>query len=318
MSIKIIGTGKGIPKKILTNEEISTFLDTNDEWIRSRTGIERRFICSGETLTDISALAAEEALSNSGLKIKEIDLIICSTISGDYTTPSQACLLAERLNAKCPAFDINAACCGAIYAMDVASKYIQTGGAKHILIVCAEMMSKHADWKDRSTCVLFGDGAGACVVTKGNALKYINISCSPDSSILNLKSADGNNPYANNSKEKNFLQMQGQEVFKFAVLAVIKEIKRAMKKLNLLPEKIDYFLLHQANKRIIDSAREKLKQDTSKFPMNIHKYGNMSSASLLILLNEMLSNGKIKKNSTLLLSVFGAGMTTGTCIIVWE
>ena len=195
MSIKILATGSALPEKSLSNIELAEMVETNDEWIRSRTGISSRHVCVDETISDLAASAAAKALAKSGLDVGEIDLILCSTISGDYTTPSLSCIVGLRLGAKCPAIDLNAACAGFTYALDVAASYIETGRAKNILIVSAEMMSKHIDWTDRNTCVLFGDGAGAVIVTKGNALKYMHILAEPNIPFLYLEGKTGNSPF---------------------------------------------------------------------------------------------------------------------------
>lgn len=317
MSLKIVGTGRATPEKILANDDLALLVDTSDEWIFSRTGIKTRHICETETLTDLCEKAALKALEKSALTGDDIDLIICSTIGGDYITPSLACAVSQRLSLSCPAFDINAACSGFIYALDLAESYIASGKAERILIICAEMMSKHADWTDRSTCVLFGDGAGACVVTKGSAVDYIKLYTKGDAKVLNIQDGSGNSPFRE-KKERSFLSMQGQEVFKFAVSVFDSLTKEALEKLKLTPDEIDFFLLHQANKRIIDSARTKLNQPEEKFPVNIARYGNISSASIPILLDEMLEDRKIKKGDRLLLSAFGAGLTAGICVMTWE
>ena len=318
MSLKIIGMGRGIPEKCVSNDELAGFLDTDDEWIVTRTGIKTRYICTHESLTGLSVAASKQALEKANLTASDIGLIISATIGGDYCTPSHACAVAEQIGTTCPAFDINAACTGFVYALDIASAYIKTEKAKNILIICAEMMSKQADWKDRNTCVLFGDGAAACVVTAGTALKYISLSAIPETTILNLPSDTGNSPFIITGTEKSYLHMQGQEVFKFAVNIVGKEVKQALEAVNMSSEQIDYYILHQANKRIIDSIRNKLRQPEDKFPINIDKYGNISSVSVPLLLYEMLEDGKIKRGNTLFISAFGAGLTAGSCIMVWE
>ena len=318
MSLKILGMGKGIPERCVSNDELTGFLDTNDEWIITRTGIKTRYLCTHETLTDLSATASKQALKNANLSANDIDLFICTTIGGDYRTPSHACAVALQIGTKCPAFDLNAACTGFVYALDVASAYLEAGKAKNILIVCAEMMSTQVDWNDRNTCILFGDGAAACIVTTGNALKYISLSAIPETTILRLPDDTGNSPFVTTKVPKSYLQMQGQEVFKFAVRIVGVDVKEALEELSLTPEQIDYYILHQANRRIIDSIRTKLKQPEEKFPINIDKYGNVSSVSLPLLLCDMLEEGKIKQGDTLFLSAFGAGLTAGSCIMVWE
>jgi 3-oxoacyl-[acyl-carrier-protein] synthase-3 len=266
----------------------------------------------------LSATAAIQAIEGSGLKADDIDLIICSTIGGDSRTPSLACCASERIGVKCPAFDINAACAGFIYTLEVADGFLHSGKAKNILIICAEMMSAHIDWNDRNTSVLFGDGAAACVVTEGNALRYLTLSTTPNTSILNLPSGTGNSPFIRDKKENGFLRMQGQEVFRFAVNVVDAEVKQTLQTLKISPEHIDWYILHQANKRIIDSIRTKLNQPESKFPVNIDRYGNISSVSIPLLLYEMLEEGKIKPGDILFISAFGAGLTTGSCVMIWE
>jgi len=318
MSLKIISMGKGIPERRITNDDLAEFLDTDDEWIVTRTGIKTRYICTHENLTELSVTAAKQALEKANLTAGDISLIICATLGGDYRTPSHACAVAEQLGTACPAFDINAACTGFVYALDIASAYLETGKAKNILIICAEMMSSQMDWNDRNTCILFGDGAAACIVTAGNALKYTSLSAIAETKILNLPVDTGNSPFVAEKKEKGYLQMQGQEVFKFAVGIVSKDVKQAFEATDLSAEQIDYFILHQANKRIIDSIRVKLKQPEDKFPINIDRYGNLSSVSIPLLLGEMLDEGKINPGDTLFISAFGAGLTAGCCIFVWE
>ncbi len=317
MSIKIIGTGCGFPEKIVTNAELSRMVDTSDEWIVSRTGIKSRRVCREETLAQLCRDAAEKALAKAGLTAGDIDLIVCSTLNGDYITPSLSCSVAELLGAACPAFDINAACAGFIYALSVAEGFLLTGRYRNVLLISAEKMSKHVDWTDRSTCVLFGDGAAACVVVPGGALRYIKLTVKPDTSLLRIDCGNGNSPFAP-PKKTGFLHMKGQDVFKFAVTNIDTNVKHAMDSLNLTPDDIDYFVFHQANKRIIDYARAKLGQPEEKMPLNIENTGNISSATIPILLDKMLDDGRLRPGKRLLMTAFGAGLTTGTCIMVWE
>ena len=317
MCLKIIGIGKGIPEKCVSNDDLAKFVDTSDEWIFSRTGIKNRHVCTHETLTDLSVIATEQAISKAGLHPRDIDLIIGSTIGGDYQTPSLACCVSERLNIKCPAFDINAACAGFIYGLEVVAGFLNRDRAKNVLIICAEMMSSHVDWGDRNTCVLFGDGAAACVVTKGASLKYTHFASNADIAMLNLPVGTGNSPFVTHKRETRFLHMQGQDVFKFAVNAVEIEIKLALDALKMSTDQIDYFILHQANKRIVDSVRNKLCQPEEKFPVNIEHYGNLSSVSIPLLLCEMLEDNRLKPGDLVFLSAFGAGMTVGSCVIEW-
>lgn len=318
MGLRIIGTGRGMPRHEITNRMLAELVDTSDEWITTRTGIKSRRVCTNETLTDLSAEAAGNALKKAGADIADIDLILCSTIGGDYVTPSLSCAVSERLNASCPAFDINAACSGFLYALETANAFLCAGKAAKILIVCAEQMSRHTDWTDRKTCVLFGDGAGACVATSGGALRYLNLTASGNDKILRLVSGTGNSPFITEKREYGYLRMDGQEVFKFAVGMAEKELSRALGKLGLGADQIDHFLIHQANKRIIDAIRARTGQPEHKFPINIDRYGNMSSATIPVLLDECLEAGKIKTGDVLFLTAFGAGLTTGTCVMVWE
>lgn len=317
MGLRIIGTGNALPKKEVTNEMLSKIIETSDEWIVERTGISKRRICTDESLTGLSYKAAIAALDAANLNASDIDYIICSTIAGDFITPSLACAVGEMLDVRCPSFDLNAACSGFIYSLDIADSLFTAGKAKRILIVCAEKMSSHVDWNNRSSCVLFGDGAGACVSESGNSLKYLYTDTLPNTKILNLSNGNGNNPFAKNTSE-GFLDMDGKEVFKFAITAFERHMEKAMIALEIDANDIDFYLLHQANKRIIDFARARLNQPVEKFPTNIEKYGNISSASIPILIDELVRNGSIKKGDRLFLSAFGAGLTSGCCVLEWE
>lgn len=318
MNLKIAGIGKCLPKKCVSNEDLTSFLDTNDEWIVSRTGVQTRYICTDESMTDLSAAAALQALQNAGITASDVDLIIGSTLAGDFRTPSLACTVAERIGAQCTAFDLNGACAGFIYSLEAASLYLNSDKYERILIVCCEMMSKHVDWTDRNTCILFGDGAAACLVTKGDAIKYIHTMTSPTTKPLQLPTGRGNNPFKTKKNPDEFLYMAGQDVFRFAVGTVESEMSKALELLDMKPEDIDYYVLHQANKRIINAARNKVKQPEEKFPVNVHRYGNMSSVTIPLLLLEMLEEGKLKTGHTLFMAAFGAGLTFGSCVMVWE
>jgi len=318
MNLKIAGLGRGIPKRSVTNDELAEFLDTSDEWIVPRTGIKSRFICTDESLTDLCETAANQALRNAGVTAGELDLIIATTIGGDYSTPSLAFVLAESIHANCPAFDINAACAGFIYALDAAAAYLETNRAKKILIVSAEKMSRHINWSDRSTCILFGDGAGAAVVTPGDSLKYCGISAENNTRVLNLPTSTGTSPFATVKAGVSYLHMDGGEVFKFAVSSVARETAKALEACGLSPDDIDFYVLHQANKRIINSIRTRMKLPEEKFPVNIDRYGNMSSASVPVLLSEMSDDGRLKRGDKLLLCAFGAGLTTATSVLIWD
>lgn len=318
MTYRISGTGSCLPKLIVDNQKMAEFVDTSDEWITQRTGIKTRHILSAETLTDIAVNSAQRALEDAGLSGSDIDLVIASTLQGDYLTPSLACLVQSAIGAQCAAFDLNAACTGFIYALDVARAYFAAGHVRNILVVCAEAMSRIVDWRDRSTCVLFGDGAGAVVLSEGDDLKAIKTTSQGTAETLRAPVHTGNTPFAKSDEKSGFLFMDGQEVYRFAVSAVNRDVDDVLSQAGLAPHEVDYYLLHQANSRIIDGARRRIDQPESKFPVVINRFGNTSSASIPILLDDMNHSGQLKPGQTLLMCAFGAGYTTGACIINWS
>lgn len=315
--MKIIGTGSAHPKCAVSNEMLEKFLETTDEWITERTGIKERCVISSEKLEDMATEAANRALEDAGLTAADIDFIICSNVVNEYVTPAMSCIIQGKLGAKCPTVDINAACAGFIYAMDMAEDKLQCKKAKNILIVCAEEPSRMVSWQNRSTCVLFGDGAGAAVVTEGDELKAIRLTTESLTDVLYYQRRLEPTPYI--SKEENFepLVMRGREVFKHAVSNSNKDIKILLEECRLTPNDIKYYVLHQANKRIIDSIRNFLGVDEERVPHNVERYGNISSAALPALLDELNRGGKLHKGDKLVFSAFGAGFTTGACVIEW-
>ncbi len=315
MSLRIIGTGKSLPDFLLSNEKLSTMLDTSDEWIVSRTGIKYRHISTGETLSDLATKAAGEAISNAKVLPSEIDLIIATTIGGEYLTPSLACVIQKRIGAVCPAFDINAACTGFIYALNISKAYFDSAMAKKILIVSAEMMSSYVDWKDRSSCVLFGDGAGAVLLEKGSNLLEITISATGDEDLLKIGGMKGNNPFSTKQPENPYLKMNGKDVFKFAVSSMCNDIGLVLKKAGLTMNDIKKVIPHQANMRIINFAKEKLGIPDDKIVSAIDRFGNTSSASIPILIAELIENKELAIGDLVVLSAFGGGLTNGACII---
>ncbi len=318
MNLQIIGTGSAYPACTKNNEDLSSFLDTSDEWIMSRTGIKSRHISTTETMSELAAGAAKRALEDANTKAEELDLIICATIQGDYITPSLACVVQKEINAHCAAFDINAACPGFIYGLDVALGYFARQKAKKILLVAAEMMSKHADWHDRATCVLFGDGAGAVVLSQGDCLLSIKTSAKGVIDILKINGKTGNNPFAEQKEDSPYLYMNGQEVYKFAVAAMCSDLKEVIADAGLMEDEIDLVLPHQANIKIIDAAKSKLNIPEDRYCYNIERFGNTSAASIPILLDELNKEGKLKKGQILAMAAFGGGLTTGACIIKWQ
>lgn len=312
---RIIGTGSYFPKKILTNFDLEKIVDTNDEWITSRTGIKERRISEGETTSDMAYNASVEAISSSGISNKEIDGVILATCTPDYLIPSTACLLASKLGLKTPyAFDINAACTGFIYALAVADSLIKNNLGENILVVGAERLSSIINWEDRNTCILLGDGAGAVVLSKSKEPGIRSICMQADgeyAEILTTK-AGGSNALSEWDKfdiKSNLFAMKGNEVFKIAVRSMAEIAVEAVEKSGLTFEDIDFFIPHQANFRIIDAAAKRLKLDHDKVIITLDKFGNTSAASIPTALDLSIRSKKIKKGDNIVSAAFGGGLT---------
>lgn len=315
--MKIVGTGSELPKKIVTNDMLSEFLDTSDAWIYPRTGIKYRHVISDEKLEDMAISAAKKALDNAGMTAADIDYLICSNVVNEYITPSLSCIIQGGIGATCPCLDINCACAGFIYALDIAEAQFKSGRAKNILIVCAEEPTRMTSWKDRNVCVLFGDGAGAAVLSEGDNIKGIKLSAASSTDKLYQIRTLEPTPYITKEEQSISLQMKGQDVFKFAVKASSGDIKYLLDSLGMKADDVDHYLLHQANIRIINTIREFLNQPESKFPTNVESHGNSSSASCPILLDECNRKGLLKRGETIALSAFGAGFISGAVIMEW-
>ena len=315
--MKIIGTGSAIPKKIVTNDMLSEFLDTSDAWIYPRTGIKHRHVISDEKLEDLAAEAAVKALENAGMKAEELDYIICSNVVNEYVTPSLSCIIQGAIGATCPCLDIHCACAGFMYALDIAESHYKAGRVKNVLIVCAEEPTRMTSWKDRNVCVLFGDGAGAAVLSEGDNIKGVKLSAaSATDKLYQIRTLEPT-PYITKEEQSISLQMKGQDVFKFAVKASSGDIRYLLDKLGMTADDVDHYLLHQANIRIIRAIEEYLGQPESKFPTNVETHGNSSSASCTILLDECNRNGVIKRGETIAMSAFGAGFISGAVVMEW-
>lgn len=309
MSFVITGTGSAQASERVTNSDLEKIMDTSDAWIREKSGIaERRMLGEGETLSDLCVKAAQSALNRAGRSAAELDLIICATVTSDYVTPSMACAVQKRIGASCPAFDINAGCSGFIYGLDIAASYFRAGSSADmkILVIGADAISRIIDMNDRTTAVLFGDAAGACILEKGDGLENI------------LISAKGNTDYLVAMADERKLYMKGQKVFQFAVGTVSSDIKKLLEGAGKKPEDVDLFILHQANRRIIESAVNRLGIPKEKFPMNIAETGNTSAASVPLLLDQCAEKGMIRKGNLIVLSAFGAGLTSGAALIRWS
>jgi len=315
--MKILGTGSSLPQLQVSNDDLSQFLDTNDEWIFPRTGIKSRHIISSEKLEDLALDAALKALDDAGVAASELDMLICSNVVNEYITPSLSCIVASKLGISCPCFDINCACPGFIFAMDMADSYFQAGKVKKVLVVCAEEPTRMINWSDRSTCVLFGDGAGAAVFGEGNNLRGTRLSAQPDPDKLYEIHKLQPTPYINKEEAEVPLVMKGREVFKFAVTTSSRDIKDILASTGITPDQVSYYMIHQANLRIIDGIREHLGVAPEKFPTNIRDHGNSSSASCPILLDECNKAGMFKKGDILVFSAFGAGLLSATAVLEW-
>lgn len=323
MVIRIIGTGSYLPKKVADNHFLSTIVDTDDEWIRQRTGIKERHLSNGkEGTTYMATHAAEAALENAGITADELDMIIVATVSADTYVPSTSCQVQGAIGAiRATCFDLNAACSGFLFAMNTAYAYIEMGMAKTILIIGAETLSREVDWSDRSSCILFGDGAGAAIMRqeegKGGLIASVTGSDGSQGDVLTCKGRGIQNPFHQSKRKKDYLRMEGQAVFRFAVTMVPRCIKQILKKTGYDTEDIKFFVLHQANVRILELIAKRLKVDIDKFPMNLDRYGNTSSASIPILLDELNRNNLLEPGDKIVLSGFGGGLTWGAVLIEW-
>lgn len=308
MNAGIIGIGRCLPEKILTNADLEKMVDTSDEWIRTRTGIEERRIADEKTDTsDLGYVAAKNALADSGISAEEIDMILVATVTPDRPFPSVATMLQERLGAKnAAAMDVSAACAGFMYGMITAKQFIQSGTYKHILVVGVEKLSKIMDWEDRNTAVLFGDGAGAVImgpVSEGRGILSFE---------LGADGTGGKHLY----QEKNII-MNGREVFKFAVRQMGESCINVLEKAGLTKEDVDFLIPHQANIRIMEASRQRLELPEEKMSKTINKYGNTSAASIPIAIVEELEAGKIKDDDLIIMVGFGGGLTWGAIALRW-
>jgi 3-oxoacyl-[acyl-carrier-protein] synthase III len=310
MNAGILGIGKFVPEKKLTNFDLEKMVDTNDEWIRTRTGIEERRIAGDDMDTsDMAFNAAEAALKNAGVSAESLDMILVATVTPDQPFPTVACMLQERLGAvKAAAMDISAACAGFMYGMITAKQFIETGAYKHILVIGVEKLSKITDWEDRNTAVLFGDGAGAAVIGP----------VSDDRGILSFElGADGTGGKHLYQNRNDHIYMNGREVFKFAVRQMGESSLNVLEKAGLSKEDVDFLIPHQANIRIMEAARQRLELPEEKMSKTVHKYGNTSAASIPISIADELEAGKIKDGDLLVMVGFGGGLTWGAIAMRW-
>lgn len=317
MSIKILGTGYYVPEKVVTNDDLAKMVETNDEWIVQRVGISERHISVDETAADMAVKAARNALDNAGLKAEDIDLIIAATISSETLCPTVAGRVQKEIGAQCAAFDISSACSGFMFALDNAVSYLMRDGYENILVIGAERLSKLVDWTDRGICVIFGDGAGAAVVTKGEGYLASKIWTEGGNEVIEIPSFSGSSPFYKGEIKHPYIFMDGQETFKFAVHKIVDDIKYVVEKAGFQLDDINHFVLHQANIRILDYAARRLKVPADRFFMNINKIGNTSAASVPIALAQLNESGELREGDLVVMSAFGGGLSSGVCLIRW-
>lgn len=321
MTTKIIGTGSAVPDRVVTNDDLAKIVDTSDEWIQSRTGIRERRIADAQSgTTDLAIKAAMAALKDSGVSAGELDIIVLATSSPDRCFPSGACEVQAAIGAhRAIAFDLSAACSGFVYGFHTISAFFQAGIYKTGLIIGADTLSKLIDWKDRGTCVLFGDGAGAAVVrSQDKGTLYMTMGADGTrGSALDCVSRTTGNFLTGQEPETGYMTMDGQEVFRFAVKTVPEAISEVLSESGTDISEIKYFVLHQANYRIFESIAKRLKVPMEKFPTNLERYGNTSGASIPILLDELNKAGKLQQGDKIVLAGFGAGLTWGATLMEW-
>ena len=320
----ITGIGSYVPEKVLTNFDMEKIVETSDQWIRERTGIlERRVASENEATSDLAYQAALNALKDANVDAKDIDLILCATVTPDYLFPATACLLQERLGAvKAAAFDMEAGCTGFVYGLSIAAQFIQTGFYKKILVIGAETLTKITNWKDRSTCVLFGDGAGAAVVEpveEGGILGFNLGSEGAGGKYLDMPAGGSKRPASITSVEEDahYIRMEGNQVYRFAVKIMGHAALEALKNAGLEPEDVDFMVPHQANTRIIDAAAKRLGLSPEKVYINLPKYGNTAAASIPLALDEAYRARLFKKGDKVVLVGFGAGLTWAAVVLEW-
>ncbi|HIV46251.1 MAG TPA: ketoacyl-ACP synthase III [Candidatus Acutalibacter stercorigallinarum] len=318
MSFRILGTGSFLPQKVLTNDDLSHMVETSDEWITKRVGVKERRVCTTETNTDMGVAAALAALEDSGVKPEELDLIIGATISADTISPGLAGMVQNRIGATCPCFDMNAACPGFLFALEVADGFFVKKTVKKVLVVSAERMSGLIDWTDRSTCVIFGDGAGAAVLGEGDNYLASELHTAGGDDVISIPTWWNNSPFYEHQLKQNKVNMAGQETYKFAVSSMVRDIQSVMAKAGITGEQVKAVVPHQANYRIINEARRRLPEIApEKFLINIQRCGNTSSASEPILLDEANRQGLLQPGDYVVLSAFGGGLSSAASVVRW-
>ena len=321
-----LGTGSYLPEKILTNKDMEKIVDTTDDWIVTRTGIRERHVAAeNQATSDLATEAGKKALADAGLKASDIDLIIVATITPDMPTPSTACLVQSKLGAtKAAAFDVSAACSGFVYGLSISKAFVESGMYRNILLIGAEKLTAFVDWKDRASCVIFGDGAGAAVIGPVEAgqreiLSSFMVANGNDADLLKIPGGGSRTPSSANSLEQglHYLKMQGKETFKVAVKVMEEATLEALRLANLNMDQISLVIPHQANLRIIQSIGERMQIPAEKLVVNLDRVGNTSAASVIVALDECVRTGRLKKGDAIVLVAFGAGTTLASAVVQW-
>ncbi len=317
MSFQVLGTGHYVPERIVTNDELSAMVDTTDDWITRRVGVKQRHVCTTETTAELAYQAALKALEMGNTTADQLDMIICATVTGDNICPPLACSVQMMLGATCPAMDINAACPAFLYSIDIAAGFFARGRVKKMLVIGAERMSRVLDWSDRSTCVIFGDGAGAVLLGEGDSYLASVFHTKGNDEIIKIANFAGMSPFYQNETDQPYVQMNGQETFKFAISSICRDLQQVIADAGLQESDIALVIPHQANVRIIETAIKKLNIPPERFCINIENYGNTSAASIPLLLDELNRDGKLHSGDYLALCSFGGGLASAACILRW-
>jgi len=317
MSFCVLGTGSYVPPLVVTNDDLAAFLDTSDEWIVQRVGVKKRHLCTTETAADLAYEAAVRALEKGNTNPDELDMILCATVSAEYSAPNMACLVQKKLGAICPAMDINAACSAFLYMLDTAAGFFARRRVKKMLVIGAERMSRMLDWEDRSTCVIFGDGAGALLLEEGDSYLASKLFAQGNEHVIKIPNPIGKSPFFLNKQEKPYVHMEGQETFKFAVNAMCADVQEVAARAGIKESDIDHVIPHQANVRIIEAAKKRLNIPPERFYVNIDRYGNTSAASIPIAVDELNRAGKLSRGDIVALCAFGGGLSSAACILRW-
>ncbi len=324
-SAVVSGTGMSVPRRILTNRDLERLVDTSDEWITTRTGIrERRIADEGELLSDYAVDASRKALEAAAVEPSDVDLIICATVTPDMPIPSTACFIQHQLGCRrAAAFDLQAGCSGYIFAQSVAKQYLLTGRCRHVLVIGAEILSRFIDWRDRTTCVIFADGAGASLMSRGELPRGVLASTlHTDGSMADFITLEGGgvkHPPSHETVDRglHFIKMRGNETFKIAVRSLEEVCREVLGMADLGPDDVDWFIPHQANQRIVDAVAQRLEIPSDRCYVNIERYGNTSAASIPIALDEAVRSGRVRRKDLVLMAAFGAGLTWAASVVRW-